>query len=182
MRQSGLPASKAELIAASRAEYDAFVALVEQIPAEKRLLPLVGDLSLKDIVAHMADWERWMLHRLRSAAAGEFLPPRAVFEGLSSGGELVQADLDAVNHMIFERFKDADWHVVWHDFVRTHDESLQEIAQLSESDLFDPQRAMAVAGLREGTVMEMVAGNVTEHYREHADEVRAAFGLESAGK
>jgi hypothetical protein len=175
------PTTKDALLAQIRDEYATFVALVEQLSPAQRLEPISGSLSLKDIVAHISDWEAWMLLRMRSASAGEALPPRAVESGaqLAPGStpEGAFVDIDAVNAAIYERFKDADWQTVWNDFQRTHEESLVELEQMSERDLFDPLRVHAVTGLNEGAAVDMILGNTSEHYREHADELRAAFTL-----
>jgi hypothetical protein len=131
-----------------------------------------GDLSVKDIVAHISDWEAWMLMRIRSAAAGDMLPPRTM-----EGSNGTVSDIDGINAAIAERFKDADWETVWDDFLRTHEESLVELEQMSERDLFDPLKVREITGLSEGTGVDLITGNTSEHYREHSDELRAAFNL-----
>ncbi|MGL4647848.1 MAG: ClbS/DfsB family four-helix bundle protein [Caldilineaceae bacterium] len=172
MQPLPIPTTKEEVLAQIHDEFNAFVALVEQIPDDRRLTPIAGSLSVKDIVAHISDWEAWMLMRIRSAAAGDMLPPRTM-EGIHGA----VTDIDGINAAVAERFKDAEWETVWDDLLRTHEESLMELAQMGERDLFDPLRVREVTGLSEGTGLELVIGNTSEHYREHSDELRAAFGL-----
>ncbi len=170
------PTTKDELLAQIKSEFADFVALVEQIPADQRTTPIAGDLTVKDIVAHITDWEAWMLLRLRSAAVGEYLPPRVAPESAGAGGDATVNDINSVNAQIYERYKDADWHTVWEDLLRTHEESMVELELLGEKDLFDPGRSLQVAGFEGEAVVGLVYGNTSEHYREHSDELRAAFG------
>jgi hypothetical protein len=167
------PTTKEQLLAQINEEYAAFVALAQQVPPERRSEPISGALSLKDIVAHICDWENWMLLRMRSASAGETLAPRSGDQGETGAPG---TDIDSVNAAIFERYQDADWETVWADLERTHEESLRELADLSESDLFDPARVKAVTGLDDGAAYMLVVSNTSDHYREHADELRAALG------
>jgi len=176
------PTNKNELLQQLHSEYNTLVALLERIPLEQKRVPISGSLSVKDILAHIIDWEAWMLRCIRSAAVGEFLPPRS-----STVTELAPDDnpdsatdavIDAINAEIYERYRDADWETIWDEFRRTHEESVVEIEQMSESDLFDPQRAQAVTGRDfSGAAVDFIIGDTSEHYREHAIELRAAFSL-----
>lgn len=167
-----VPTTKDELLQQISDEYAALVQLIERIPAERRLEPVAGDLSVKDIVAHITDWEAWMLLRIRSAAAGEALAPRMV-----ESSEGMVTDIDGINAAIAERYKDVDWQTVWEDFLRTHEDASGELEQMSERDMFDPLRVREVTGLTEGTGVDLIVSNTSEHYREHFEELSAAFGL-----
>lgn len=170
------PTTKDELLAQIKSEFADFVALVEQIPADQRTTPIAGDLTVKDIVAHITDWEAWMLLRLRSAAVGEYLPARVAAAAPDAGADAPASEIDSINAQIYELYKDADWHTVWEDLLRTHEESMAELELLSDKDLFDPNRSLQVAGFEGEAVFGLVCGNTSEHYREHSDELRAAFG------
>lgn len=168
-----LPTTKEETLAQIRSEFAAFVELVEQLPAAARLQPIAGTLTVKDIVAHITDWEAWMLLRIRSAAVGEYLPSR---DTLITQADPSVSGIDALNAEIYARYKDAEWETVWEDLLRTHEESLVELDLLTDKDLFDPTRSRQVTGIEGEPAIELVFGNTAEHYREHADELRAAFG------
>ena len=157
---------KPELLAQIEAEHARLVRLIEEFPAEKRLLPLFGKLSLKDIVAHITEWETYALHRIRSAALGEILPLR-----------VPDGNYDRANAEIYAMHKDRVWQDVWLDFTRTYEEVVAEVRTLSEYDLFDADRAGAVVGLParkpEDTAARFIAGNSSNHYWEHANEIEA---------
>ena len=160
--------TKQELLDAIAQEYARLVGLVEQFDADKRTVPLVDALSLKDLIAHITDWEDYALKRLRASALGEVLPLR-----------VPDGDFDRVNAEIYATHKDRAWSDIWLDFARTHEETLAEVAALSEDDLFNPDRQQAVTGLpnRAGeAAFGLIEGNSSNHYWEHANEIEAQMG------
>lgn len=165
------PTNKAELFAQIDAERAALVALIEAMPPEARLTPLVEQQSVKDLVAHITDWEAYILKRIRAGIMGEHLPPR-----VSDG------NYDRVNAEIYTANLDRSWDDIWHDFERTSAEMRLELEGLSEADIFDAARAEKVIGLGGDAVVEYIVGNTSGHYREHADDLRARSDGAGAGK
>jgi hypothetical protein len=153
---------KRELLAQIEHEYARLVALVERFSPEERLQPLVDHLSLKDMIAHITDWESYMLRRIRAAAAGETLPLRVPDD-----------NYDRVNAEIYAAHKDREWVDIWQDFTRVHEEALAEVRVLRESDLFDASRGEAVVGLAGEPAATFIEGNSSNHYWEHANEIEA---------
>lgn len=67
--------NKAELLDWLQAEYRQWEALLDQIGQERMDQPgVAGDWSIKDIVAHVTDWQPWMIARLQAAQRGEPKP------------------------------------------------------------------------------------------------------------
>lgn len=156
------PTTKGELLAQMAEERSALVRLIESLPMAERLTPLVEQLTIKDLVAHITDWEAYILKRIRAAAIGDHLPLRAP-----------DGDWDRVNAEIYIANADRTWEDIWHSFERTSTELRLEVQGLTESDLFDPARAEAVIGIAGDPVVDYVVGNTSGHYREHADDIRA---------
>jgi hypothetical protein len=70
--------NKSELLNWLREEYRGWEALLDQIGTKRMEQPGVnGDWSMKDMVAHMSDFQPWLTGRIRAAARGEPdpLPP-----------------------------------------------------------------------------------------------------------
>ncbi len=60
--------NKAELIGGLQEEYQNWQALLDQIGPTRIDQPGVnGDWSMKDIVAHLTGWNRWLVARLQAA-------------------------------------------------------------------------------------------------------------------
>jgi hypothetical protein len=67
---------KSELLNWLRGEYQQLEALLEQVgPARMDQPGVNGDWSMKDLVAHLAGWNRWLVARLGAARRGEPEPP-----------------------------------------------------------------------------------------------------------
>lgn len=156
------PTTRAELVAQVESEHADLVSLVDSVPEAQREQPLVGAYSLKDILAHITDWEDYLLLRLRSALAGDPVPPRIVHE----------SDLDRINAETFAAHHLEDWHGVRYEFDRTFQEVCVELANLPETGLSDPANGFAIVGLEEASPMQVIVDNTAAHYREHAEEIR----------
>ena len=67
---------KSELLKWLQDEYQQWEALLEQIGPERMEQSGVnGDWSMKDIVAHLTGWNRWLVARLQAAGRREPEPP-----------------------------------------------------------------------------------------------------------
>ena len=68
--------NKSELLSGLREEYRQWEALLDQIGSEQMNQPgAAADWSIKDIVAHLTGWNRWLVARLQAAQRGEPEPP-----------------------------------------------------------------------------------------------------------
>jgi hypothetical protein len=68
--------TKAELLNWLQEEYRQWQAFLDRIgPARMEQPGVNGDWSMKDIVAHLTGWNRWVVARLQAAGRGEPEPP-----------------------------------------------------------------------------------------------------------
>jgi len=86
---------KQQLLDQIASEYARLVALVDRFSDAERVKPLVETNSLKDMLAHITDWETYALRRLRTTAIGESLPLR-----------VPDGDFDRVNAEIYAAHKE----------------------------------------------------------------------------
>jgi hypothetical protein len=71
-----IPMSKIELLDWLQEEYRRWELLLDEIGPTRMDQPGVnGDWSMKDIVAHLTAWNRWLVVRLEGAGRGEPEPP-----------------------------------------------------------------------------------------------------------
>lgn len=158
------PATKVDLlhqITAARGELES---LLVAVPAERREEPLPSGLSVKDLLAHVAFWERYLLDRLEAAATGH---------DVTSLPYEVDAEIDAINARVLAQHQSQSWEVVWFDFEDVHRRTLAVIERLSEADIFDSARSRAVIGDSAHTVFEHIYAETAEHFAEHAAEIKA---------
>jgi hypothetical protein len=68
--------TKSELLRWLREEYRQWQLLLDQVGRMRMDQPGVnGDWSMKDIIAHLTGWNRWLVARLQAAAQGAPEPP-----------------------------------------------------------------------------------------------------------
>ncbi len=158
-----LPTTRLELLHLlhdTRTELEAAIAAV---PADRREEPLPSGLSVKDLLAHVTFWERYLLDRLAATAAGH---------AITSLPYEVDAEVDTINARVLAQHQSQSWEVVRFDFEDVHRRALAVIEQLSEADIFDPTHSRAVIGDDAHTVFEHIYAETAEHFAEHAAEIK----------
>ncbi len=157
-----LPATKEALLAlieATRAELDAALAAVAP---EERETPLPSGLSVKDILAHVTFWERYLVDRIEATQAGRAFDPFP-YE--------TDATVDEINARVLAQHRTQSWDVIAYEYDAAHRRALALLATLDDADLFDPARSAAVIGDERHTVLEHVYAETAEHFAEHAAEI-----------
>jgi hypothetical protein len=157
---SGLGGSagpKAILLAALTAARDDLLAAAGLLPDRVRASrPVCGDWTLKDLLGHIADWERVGVEGLRDMAAGR-----------APGVEHID-DIDAWNQAHFRARRDQPWETVWADLLATR-EALLEVLEGMEQAALAP--AYPFPWGPQGTPCEWSAVFV-RHDRDHAQDLR----------
>jgi len=153
--------TKTRMLELIRSERASLESVLKQLSDEQMTRPgLEGDRSVKDILAHITDWERRMVGWVEESLRGE--TPQRPAPGMDWD------DLDGLNEQIYVANKDRPLNAVLSDFRAAHQQSLKTVEALSEEDLLDPQRF----AWRNGDPMwHMVAANTWEHYKEHAEQI-----------
>ena len=160
------PNDKADLFKRIEGEWSGLVGVVETLTEAQLNAPGPGGWSIKDNLAHLAAWERFMrLHYLGGHPAHEAMAiDPATFERL---------DEDGVNAVLHERNRDRPAAEILAELKRTHRETLAALDGMSYADLMrqrfteDPQARPLVA---------WVIGNTYEHYREHREIIDRMLG------
>ena len=156
-----LPATRTELmqlITTTRAELDASIAAV---PPEARETPLPSGLSVKDILAHVTFWERYLVDRIEATMAGNVFDPFP-YES--------DATVDELNARVLVEHRTQSWDVIAYEYADAHRRALALLAALDDAALFDPARRAAVIGDDGHTVLEHVYAETAERFAEHAAE------------
>ncbi|MHC5004776.1 MAG: ClbS/DfsB family four-helix bundle protein [Planctomycetota bacterium] len=125
-------ASKQALIDRIESEHERFVDLAATIPvARYREEGVWGEgWTVKDLFAHLAEWEQMFLHWYREGAAGR--TPSLPAEGYS------WKQLPALNREIWKRHRRSSWKRVHEAFERSYLEILALAKGLDEEALLRP--------------------------------------------
>jgi hypothetical protein len=130
-----------------------------------------GQLSPKDVLAHIAAWQQMETNWLRDSLWGRgtvrYAPGFEV--GLDTPESEVEDIQTRLNEYVFEQNKDRPYLDVLGDYRRTFRELASTIEQMSDEELNDPER---FDWWRGEPVWTSIAGNSYAHIEEHIELLR----------
>ena len=154
--------SKQDLLERMRRARERFDRTLERIPRERFLEPgRWGDLTLKDLVAHVAAYERWTAEQMVAE------PPREQQAAVQAQAD---AGVDALNRWIYEQHRDDPLDAVLAESPAAHAQLRATIQRLPDDQVHRPQWWTG-----DRTLLEMIPEQSDIHYGDHiADLERAA--------
>jgi uncharacterized protein (TIGR03083 family) len=161
------PSTEQQLLVESQKEYQALEKLLAPLTPEQMTQPgAVGDWSVKDVLAHLYEWQQMFFGWYEAGLRGETpaLPGR--------GYKWNQ--LPALNHEIYLAYRDAPLDDVLARFHDSHRRTMALVEALSEEDLF------AHGGfewLGKHSLAVFINANTGSHYRWARTELRKALNL-----
>jgi hypothetical protein len=114
----------------------------------------VGDWSVKDVLAHLIDWEQRFLAWYQAGLRGEV--PETPAPGLTWG------DLDILNQQIFEKHQDRTLADVLAEFHNSYQQVLATVQSIPEKEMF---QAGFYAWTGQGNLVGYIRANTGNHYR-----------------
>lgn len=123
---------------------------------------IAGEWTAKDIMVHVADWERRFLRWVEIGQRGEI--PERPEPGIS------WAEEDWLNRSVVERGRSRSLDEVRAEFAAAHRAVYETIAAMSENELFTPGY---YAWTGEEPLADIVRGVTINHYGGHAADIVA---------
>lgn len=158
------PTNKVELLEAMQSGYAAFEAFLAPLSETRLTTPGVNDeWSIKDHLVHLAAWQNRIANRVEALLRGDEANPN---RPLINNDE----EMNRFNDATFAANRSRALNQVRADFRSSYQRLLEGTRQLSDSDLFDPQRYKALEG---SPIWEGIAGNSFGHYEEHTQMIKA---------
>jgi hypothetical protein len=152
--------NKLELLEAIRAERETLEEALAELSREQMTRrDLDGAWSVKDILAHIAAWERWMIGWTGQLLRGEQPHDPAPVE--------TDEELDQLNAENYRRNRDRPLDDVLADFRRSYVDALHLAESLAEAHLQEEHPGT----WPHGPLWQGVAANTCWHYREHLDSL-----------
>ena len=152
--------TKDELIKRIETAWDSLQTALDGLTEEQMHQPgVVGEWTIKDLLAHITAWQSRLITTLFKAEKG-FVPET------TAGGKTV----DQMNEKFYQEMRDRPFEQVWDDLDASYHQLLSRLAGWKEKDLFDPKRFKWMKG---SPFVEYIAGDSYEHYEEHAAQIRA---------
>jgi uncharacterized protein (TIGR03083 family) len=165
------PTTQVELLAACAKERAALEAFLSTLTPDDMDLPgVLGEWSVKDVLAHLVEWEQMVLGWLAAGERGE--SPAVPGEGFK------WSQLPALNERIRAAWMPRPLAEVRERFETSYSESVAAIERLSDADLFTPGRW---PWLRTSTLASYFGSCTASHYRWARDECRRGLAKRPPG-
>ena len=159
---SSRPKTVADLVNRVQYEWSALLHVVKSVSHEQMCTPGPDGWSVKDVLAHLADWERFLLLNQFQAR-----PPHEALQVDET--MLGRPDFDELNATLYERNRDRPIADVLADLHQTHSQLLAALEQMSDSDLTQPVDAIFKAV----PLVAVVRSITYHHYKEHRGMIEA---------
>lgn len=159
---------KNQLINTLRIERAAWDALLKEVGEERMSTPgVVGDWSVKDIIAHITAWQRRPVEWLAAARRGD--KPKPAPWPPSLAGD------DPINAWIYDANRNRPLKEVLAESRQVHDKLMQGLESMPEQELNDASRFSWLNG---NSLADSIPGNSYEHYQHHSQDIQAWLKLE----
>jgi len=158
------PTTIAELLDWVATAHQRFLQAVARLSDDQLPDPrLPGGWSVKDVLAHLAWWDRWLVYTLQADGAGA--PP--LIDQIPPGDSWA----DQINALVYALNRDRGLVEIQAEFESARKRVVQAVHELSPQDVFGAGGRSAIIGRPVGP---LVFG-IYEHYDEHAHEIEALF-------
>jgi len=154
------PVAKSDLLAQINAGWMGFVELLSLLSeTEMTQSGVQGVWAIKDVLAHIAAWERLTAARLESAFSGsdlDFVPPTT------------SEEVDQINEKVFNENKSKTLHTVREEFDTAHQDLVAKIESLPGSFL---ESKLKTTWWHDEPVQLLIMANTIWHYAEHSEVI-----------
>ena len=168
MENETFPASTAELLERIQRDWSELWTAIDGLTPDQLQTPDAGGWSIKDNLAHVTAWERFLLLR--------YLQGRPADEAMGLDEASAEPHYDIINAALYERNRDRSLADVTESARAIHREVVDYLASLPFETVM---RQMYDDDPEKRPLMAWVAGNTFGHYEEHLEAIRALAGRTS---
>jgi hypothetical protein len=159
--------TKSELLGQIRSEHGLLEATLARLTHPQMLLPGVdGEWNVKDALAHISTWERWMIQWTNSLLRGEKPDTPEPW------------DVDRMNAETFARVKEFALADVLEEFRLSYWDSVALAETLTEKQLQTSHPNTWPIGL----LWEGIADNTSRHYKQHRGDIQVWLKKQKQGR
>jgi hypothetical protein len=159
------PATKEQMLDEIDKERKALEEFLSTLTPDEKIQPYVlGPWSVKDVMAHLLEWEQMFLGWHKAGLRGK-LPEKP-----APGFKWNQ--LAELNQQIYEKYCDQSLPDVQRRFRASYRQIMKTLHGLSEEDLFTPKR---FAWTEKHALFAFILPNTSSHYRWARNEIQKAM-------
>jgi uncharacterized protein (TIGR03083 family) len=153
--------TKARLLETLRARRAEWNTLLAEVPPERMTEPgVAGEWSVKDIVAHLLFYERWLADRLHERLRGEAY----------AGSETDYMPFDEVNERVYQQNRHRSAEDVLAESRDVFQRLVAGLEAQPEEFLIQPQHFEGAP--QPVVIWQLLRANVYDHYGQHAPSIR----------
>lgn len=163
------PTNKKELLLEIKRERAKFEALLAEIPPAQRGREVCDGMSVKDFLAHRAEWGAMMIRWYQEAASGEesFVPHK----------DYKWSQLPELNASIARRYRRMSLKRVEKMFDEVHDELFELVSSMSNRELYNKG---VYAFTKSSNLATYVNSATAAHYRSAGKHIRKWWKAQQA--
>jgi len=151
--------NKKEIMQALEESHEPILEVLDRLSDEEMLEPgVVGDWTLKDLIAHLTRWEAELVKLLWQVRQG--ILPTSILAG--------DMDYDAINARWRQEDEARPLERILEDFYSVRGQTLRRLEYFNERDLVDPERYPWLNGK---PLWQKIAGNSFAHDQEHLEQI-----------
>ena len=156
------PQTKSEILSASQKEHEALEEFLSGLSPEQMTEPgTLGEWSVKDVLAHLYEWEQMTLGWLAAGQNGE--TPCVPAKGYKWN------QLPALNNHIKKKHNDSSLDEILSKYQASYKQIMDTIEGLPKEDLFTPGLH---PWMNKNTLAAYFISNTSSHYRWALKEIR----------
>lgn len=126
------PNSKSQLLEQIDTNYSALQAELEKLPSEEMIeVGIVGDWSIKDVLAHLLEWQQMTCAWYQIGKSGE--------TPVTPSPNFTWRQIPELNQQIYETYKDAPLDDITAQFQASHQATIALIKTIDNDELFTPK-------------------------------------------
>ena len=161
--------TKEACLAEMRASFDELTAVVDAIPRDRLDEPgVVGEWSVRDLLAHLAGYERYVAAAIFADLTGTPATTRDFYGRDDAPSAADEATDDSTNAWVVAYARQQPLDAVLDEFRWAHHRLVEAVAACEEADFDDPARLPSMLGKRLSVVLP---NQCWCHHREHLPQV-----------
>ena len=152
--------NKQEIVKALEDSREPIMRIIDELSDEQMLEPgVVGEWTLKDLIAHLTRWEAELIKLLWQIRQG----------GTPSSMLVEEMDFDAINARWNQEDQSRSLGRILEDFYAVREQTLRRFEYFNDKDLDDPNRYPFLKGK---PLWIKIAGNSFAHDQEHLEQIQ----------
>ncbi len=162
--------NKTETLSALENSREQLLRAIEGLSQEEMTRPgMLGEWSIKDILAHISRWEAELIRILFQLQQG----------GAPKVPDYTAADFDRLNAQFVSESQARTLQQIKDDFLSVRKQTIKRVEQTPEKDLTSPGRYPSLGG---SSLAQVIAAYTFEHDREHSAQIQAWRQLKESPK